>query len=123
MRTSTLPSIFYKLKSLIPATFCSKLLLGCFILLVSSFSTQLQAQGGKLTGKLMDEKNAPVPYANITLLKAADSALTANALSDSTGNFFIATPLPGTYFLRFTAIGFDSKQIPHFEVSNPEFSK
>ena len=80
------------------------------------------AQSGQLTGKLLDEKGAPVRYANITLLKSNQS-LAQNTLSDSTGRFELSVSEAGQYLLRYTAIGFVEQKTDVFEVSASGFRK
>ena len=83
-----------------------------------------QAQQGSLKGRLVDEKNAPLSFANISLLRTQKNApLVSGSLTDSLGYFNIATPANGTYFLQFTTIGFAKLNSDSFEVSRPDFSK
>ena len=81
------------------------------------------AQTGSLTGTLQDEKSAPLPLANVSILKAADNKFVAGALTTSEGKFSIKTPEPGKYFLRFTSIGFAEFKTDAFEVTRADFTK
>ena len=74
------------------------------LLLVSSFSGF--AQTGALTGKLIDEKNNALDFANVAVLKAADSSFVAGAMTDGEGRFSIITPVQGNYLMRYSFIGF-----------------
>ena len=94
------------------------LLLLCFCLGGVAFGQQ-----GTLTGKLADDKGKPVGFANVALLKSNDSSFAAGALTDTTGSFSITTPDGGTYFLKFTAIGFGERKTEVFEVTGAEFAK
>jgi hypothetical protein len=82
------------------------------------------AQQGNLQGKLVDEKELPLRFANVGLLKTTKgSTLTLGTLTDSAGRFSLATPVAGTYFLQFTAIGFAKQQTDSFIVTGPDFFK
>src|SRR5688500_1636601 len=76
---------------------------------------QAQAQGGQLSGKVVDDKHSPLPFANVALMQPGNKTLVSGAISDSTGNFSLATPVAGKYFLRFSAIGFTEQQSEVFE--------
>ena len=62
------------------------------LLLLSSFNV-LYAQTGALTGKLTDEKNNAIDFANVAVLKLADSSFVAGAMTDGEGRFSILTPV------------------------------
>ncbi len=81
------------------------------------------SQTGTLKGKLQDSKGAPLPFANVALLKAADTAFVSGTLTDSAGTYSIATPAPGSYFLRFTAIGFTRNRTKDFDITDANSSK
>ena len=84
----------------------------------------VQAQQGKLKGRLVDEKNTPLSFANVSLLRTQQgTALVNGSLTDSLGWFNISTPSNGTYFLQFTAIGFSKLNTDSFMVSSADFSK
>jgi hypothetical protein len=97
------------------------------VLLIALFTCSIInetfAQQAALTGNVLDEKGSPVAYANITLLKAKDSAFTANTISDSMGRFSLAGPVAGHYFIRLRAIGFKENKTDVFEVAGSSFSR
>ncbi len=84
-------------------------------LLLLFCSGSLMAQNIK--GKLLDEKGAPIAFANVALLKASDSSLHVAGLTGKDGSYTLAASLPGRYFLRFSSIGFSQKESPAFEVA------
>lgn len=87
------------------------------------FSSAL-AQQGFMKGRLVDEKNAPLPFVNVSLLKTGKGTTpVTGALTDSSGYFNITTPATGTYFLQFTAIGFAKQNTDSFAVNSAAFSK
>ena len=73
-----------------------------------------QAQSGRITGRVADEKSAALPFANIALMQPGNKTLVAGAVTDSSGVFSLATPAAGKYFLRITAIGFAEQQTEVF---------
>ena len=94
----------------------------CFALMLC-MSMNASAQSGNLTGKLVDGKGVPLTFANVAVLKAADTAFVAGAVTDSAGAFSIATPAAGRYLLRITAIGFAAKKTDPFEVTDAALAK
>src|SRR5215207_8134442 len=87
------------------------------------FITSVFAQGS-LQGKLLDEKGAPLRFANVSVLKTTkDTRPVATSLTDSTGRFILATPPTGTYYLQLTTIGFAKLETDSFAIATPDFSK
>jgi hypothetical protein len=83
----------------------------------------LHAQTG-LKGKVVDEKGGPLSYVTVTILSTKKGVKpTANRLTDSTGQFQLATPAAGSYYLQFTAIGFTKIASDSFVVNSPDFNK
>ncbi|MDX1908238.1 MAG: TonB-dependent receptor [Bacteroidia bacterium] len=68
--------------------------------------SQLWAQAGQISGRLLDEAGTPQGFATVTLLAAADSALIKAGYSLEDGTFTLAPVGPGTYLLRFSLAGF-----------------
>ena len=94
------------------------------LLLLAGSSIEGYSQvSGLLRGKLQDEAGAPIPYANVAVLKAADSSLVTGAVTNEEGSFAIKSPAPGTYVLRLSAIGFRESKTPAFEITKHSFSK
>ena len=74
------------------------LLLAC-----QSIITGLSAQ--TVSGKLVDEKNEPMPYANVVLLSLPDSAFVSGTISGDDGTFSLsATAQP--QIVRISSIGY-----------------
>ncbi|WP_224996085.1 outer membrane beta-barrel family protein [Cesiribacter sp. SM1] len=76
-----------------------------------------------ITGKLQDQSGAPVAYANVALLRAADASLQSGAVTNGDGVFSIAAPPEGTYVLRLSAIGFKEQKTAPFTVTGTAFTK
>ena len=87
------------MKHFIP-TKTQQLLLFCMSLFIN-----LQAQN--TSGKLVDEKNNPLPFANIVLITLPDSSFVTGTISNNDGTFNLELPnssKPTT--LRFSSIGY-----------------
>lgn len=75
-----------------------------FILLsAASFTTFAQST---LNGNLADEQNKPLPYATVTLLNAADSALVKGALYDAAGAYLLQGIASGQYLPTAGILGY-----------------
>ncbi len=65
---------------------------------------------GEVSGKLIDGKNEPVPYATVTLMRM-DSSIVTGDLSKDDGSFTIAPTGIGSFRLRIESIGVNTKYI------------
>ncbi len=95
----------------------AKTLVFLFITIFSSITLFAQ-----ISGKLTDEKGEALRFANVALINNSNNKLVASAITDSTGKFSLKSPEQGTYFLKFTAIGFAEFKTEVFE-SSSNFSK
>lgn len=86
-------------------------LFSLLILLTSSIFAQ-----GKITGKVQDENQNPLEFANILLLNAADSSLAKGDLSDSTGAYIFDNIPAGKYLISASMVGYGSIYSTTFEV-------
>ena len=71
------------------------------ICLLATFALQAQT----FTGKVVDEKSQPLPYANVVLLSLPDSAFVAGTVSDESGAFTLRSEKP-ELLLRVSSIGY-----------------
>ena len=69
--------------------------------LLATLATQAQT----LTGKLIDEKNQPLPYANIVLLSLPDSAFVTGSVSAEDGTFSLNAACDNR-LIRISSIGY-----------------
>src|SRR5688572_15275790 len=60
---------------------------------------------GQIRGKLVDESNAPIASASVSVRNAA-GVLVAGAIANTDGTFTIDGLQPGAYTLRYTMIGY-----------------
>ncbi len=83
------------------------------VLLFASFPSFAQTGApstGSVSGMLVDAKNAPVSYANVTLLRS-DSTVANGDLSKDDGSFNIGPTGPGNFILRIEFVGLSTKFI------------
>lgn len=67
------------------------------------------AQGfAQVTGTIRTEQNEPLPFANILVLNAADSAVVQGGLSDMEGQFSVNIDKPGSYLVKANMISYQN---------------
>jgi outer membrane receptor protein involved in Fe transport len=84
---------------------------------LQSFAQEEPAATFPITGKLEDPDKKPVPFANVALLAAKDSALIGGGTADENGQFTIPAE-PGKYLIKITFLALDEKIIPNVIVTN-----
>ncbi|MDF2435873.1 MAG: hypothetical protein K0Q95_249 [Bacteroidota bacterium] len=72
----------------------------CFGLTSFSYSQN------SLKGSVTDSTGHPVPYCPMALLNVSDSTQAKGNLSDSAGQFLFENIKPGSYFIKFNAVGY-----------------
>lgn len=66
------------------------------------------AQQFNIRGSVADETtHESIPFANITLLNAQDSAMLCGCISDENGHFELSTASMGDYLLKISMVGYD----------------
>lgn len=93
------------------------------LLLTSLFSLVLQLAFGQVLGKLTTVSGQPVSYANVSLLKAADSTLIRSAFSSEKGDYKLDYIIPGQYLLRLSSVGYQILYTPVFELTTGQLFK
>lgn len=73
-----------------------------------------QVSYAQLTGKLETTTHAPVPFANVLLLTVSDSSLAKGTLTNEAGEYKLESIPKGEYFLRFSAVGFATRDTETF---------
>ena len=83
-----------------------------------------QSNEPSIKGKIIDEANSPVPFANIVLYNSLDSSLVKGTTSDIDGLFTLAAK-PGNYYLIVSFLSFQSKTISpvNFKDTNLDLGK
>ena len=74
-----------------------------FILVCALISVRISAQ--TVSGKLIDEHNQPLPYANVVLLSLPDSAFVSGTISGEDGTFTLEST-SGNQIVRISSIGY-----------------
>ncbi|MBE9489248.1 MAG: TonB-dependent receptor, partial [Bacteroidetes bacterium] len=77
-------------------------IISCTLLSATAFGQQFS-----ITGKIFDETNQPIAYANIVLLKTLDSTIVTGTTSDDFGKFTTNDIDSGIYIIRVSYIGFE----------------
>ncbi len=80
------------------------LLLLATLLTVTTITTQAQT----ITGKLTDETNVPLEYANIVLLTPGDSTFIQGTVTNTNGEFTLYKTNGKTYLLKASSVGYET---------------
>lgn len=73
----------------------------------------VEADGGTLSGRVVDSAGKPVTFANVIAINLADTtALPTAAISDESGNFALRNLAPGEYKARVTYLGYRQTEVP-----------
>ncbi|HTI59445.1 TonB-dependent receptor domain-containing protein [Mucilaginibacter sp.] len=72
---------------------------------------------GQVSGRVTDTAGRPVQFATAALLRSADSAIINSATVNDTGIFRIDGAQPGKYFMRITAVGYQTYRSAVFDIS------
>ncbi|HLT73425.1 MAG TPA: TonB-dependent receptor [Ohtaekwangia sp.] len=86
-----------------------------FFLIIACSSAYAQ-QSFTLSGKVVDENNAAVPFANAALYNSTDSTLVTGAVSDDGGGFSIQTK-EGRYYLMVTFLSYEEAIVPNINLN------
>ena len=77
-----------------------------FLLIAVFFFTLISFSQTTISGKIVDEKNNPIPNANIYIDGTYDGATSSN-----TGEFSFATTVEGNQTLVISALSFEQQQL------------
>ena len=75
------------------------------------FSMTVWAHGQNLKGRVLDENNRPIEFANIVIL-SADSTFIAGSTSDAEGRFELVPDIQGK-LIRISFVGYDNTYLPY----------
>lgn len=103
-----------------PTTAMKNTMLRTILLIVCTLLGQLgwaqsqpaPAQPGQISGLLTDEKQQPVEFATVALLKAADSSLVKATYTDVAGLFSFENLPVGAYKISFSFVGYAPLKTP-----------
>ena len=80
------------------------ILIGCLLMMAACVKAQ------NISGKLVDEQNQPLAYANV-VLQQTDSTFVKGETSDEKGSFRMAKVSAGDYRLVISSIGYETLYI------------
>ncbi|MCC3158425.1 TonB-dependent receptor family protein [Hymenobacter sp. 15J16-1T3B] len=78
----------------------------CLLPLLLCCRTALAQQPITLTGTVLDPQHAALPFANVSVEQATDSAFVTGMATDMNGVFRLPVPAPGTYRIKINALGY-----------------
>ena len=87
------------------------------LLLFLVYSTNVYGQNIRISGRIVDSMEQPLPNCTVMLFNAQDSILANGLISDTNGEFIIQTNSRGSYFLEVSMLGFD-KSVSLLEIGN-----
>ncbi|QTE21646.1 outer membrane beta-barrel protein [Polaribacter cellanae] len=91
-----------------------------FILFFGILATNAQHS---ITGKIVDEQNLPLPFANIVLYKIGEEANPKGTVSNDNGTYTFDKIASGKYKIEISMLGFETQKITAFELnSNKTFN-
>lgn len=76
-----------------------------------------------IEGKITAPDGAPIPFANVLLVNPEDTSLVKGAISDEAGLYEMNRVNRGKYFLKYSAIGFQTYNSDVFELTASQESK
>jgi Outer membrane protein beta-barrel family/Carboxypeptidase regulatory-like domain len=82
------------------------------------FTNYLFCQQNTITGKIINQLQEPIAFANIALLNNATSQTVKGTITDSVGGFSITVKISGNYKLSITAIGYVAYSSASFMVDS-----
>jgi len=95
-----------------------------FFAILVFFSTILVAQNhstGSILGTILIESTKkPLEFVNVVVLNQSDSTLVTGAVTDNKGKFEIDNVPIGTYFIKYSLLGFEEKQSLNFNIDNKQ---
>lgn len=85
-----------------------------FMNLLVSFA--LQNAWAQVSGKLSATDGRPLPFANVFLIKAADTLVLKSTQTNENGSYQLENIVPGNYLVRLSSIGYQTWDSPVFEL-------
>ncbi|WP_439583583.1 TonB-dependent receptor domain-containing protein [Dyadobacter bucti] len=93
------------------------------LLFILSLFLGIQNSQAQVSGRLVTNAGAPVPFANVLLRDTRDSANLAGAATTETGEFRIENTRSGHYMLRLSSLGYVTRELPAFELTSVQNRK
>lgn len=87
-----------------------------FILFFSTMAVSAQQKLGRVTGKVVDEKLADLPFSQVVLKKGTDTSMVKALLADEKGNFSFQVP-NGSYLIEVKMMGYTTRLTAVFDIA------
>lgn len=97
--------------------FLKRLFWQTLLFFVSVFTVTNCCAQSKIYGKVINEKEEPVPYANVLLLKLKDSTLVKGVMTEHSGAYSFENIPAGKYIVTSTYTGFGQVYTGAFEIT------
>ncbi|WP_405562970.1 outer membrane beta-barrel protein [Polaribacter sp. Asnod6-C07] len=72
----------------------------------------------KISGKIIDEQNQPLPFANIVLYKTGEEAKPNGTVSNDDGTYIFDKIASGNYKIEISMLGFTTQKIEDFDLNS-----
>ena len=76
------------------------------------------AAQSKINGKVVDEFQQPIPFANVLLYQSNGESTEDRSISIDTGEFTLLSPLTGEFYILVTSMGFEEYKSQPFTLSD-----
>ena len=90
-----------------------------FVLLLSTMLLNAQQKPGKVTGDVVDENSAVLPFVQVTLKNSRDSSTVKAVLADDKGHFAFEIPA-GKYLIELKMMGYGTGYSKVFDIANAQ---
>lgn len=90
-----------------------------FVLLLSTMLANAQQKPGKVTGEVVDENQATLPFVQATLKNSRDSSTVKVVLADDRGHFAFEIPA-GKYLIELKMMGYATVYSKVFDIANAQ---
>lgn len=70
-----------------------------------------------ISGEILDANNVGIPFANVLLMKSADSTLVKGGLTKENGSFIIQEVPVGSYFVQGSFLGYETARTETFQLN------
>ena len=88
------------------------------LLLILSSSFAIAQENIEITGKLVEEETSqPIPYATLVIKDKSTNKNITGVITDNSGNFIVTTTKPN-FYVEISFMGFETKTITEFTVTN-----
>lgn len=87
-----------------------------------AFNCMAQTTATKISGSIVDTKNAPIEFATVALVNSKDSSITNVEVTDADGIFTLNNMPYGEYYAEISFVGYSTNRSPLFSISSKNTS-